>query len=60
MPETPICQWTQVRPNSKEWSPECVNRVPSSGSKWKFCPYCGKPLVEVPYTTEVEADDETE
>lgn len=54
-PKPKPCVWTEV----EHWESACgyafiFNDDGPVDSNWKFCPKCGKPLIEKPYIEPVE------
>lgn len=61
------CTWAQLDADDDDcglWHTDCKNEACLSkgtplSNKYKFCPYCGKPITEKCYTyPDEEADDE--
>lgn len=53
------CTWAQEGPDTGTWSTQCgnlfeLNDGAPADNNMKFCCYCGKPLVGIPYTEDDE------
>ena len=55
-----VCHWSQD--DSDAWMTECrkaygINEGTPEENRMKFCPFCGKELVGVPYVEELETGE---
>ena len=60
---SPTCRWVCDDDDANCWAADCApdllytfNEGAPRDSHFRFCPYCGKPLVEVPYAAVPEEE----